>query len=76
MVADLEKECGVKLPAANTFHTPEALKVFDDLCRKFDIECTPPRTTSRLLDKVILMKNNKNRLYFVAIKSFVILTLN
>ena len=57
MVSDLEKACGVKLPAPNTFHTPEALKFFDDLCRKFDIDCTPPRTTSRLLDKVNLVKN-------------------
>jgi lysyl-tRNA synthetase, class II len=61
MVADLEKACGVKLPPANTFHTPETLKFFDDLCRKFDVECTPPRTTSRLLDKVILIKINQNK---------------
>ena len=54
MVADLEKACGVKLPPATTFHTPETTKFFDDLCRKFDVDCTPPRTTSRLLDKVIL----------------------
>lgn len=53
MVADLEKACGIKLPPANTFHTPEAVKFFDDLCRKFDVECTPPRTTSRLLDKLV-----------------------
>lgn len=53
MVSDLEKECGVKLPPANTFHTPEAQKFFDDLCVKFGVECTPPRTTSRLLDKLV-----------------------
>ncbi len=53
MVSDLEKACGVKLPAPDTYHTAEARKFFDDLCVKFDVECTPPRTTSRLLDKVI-----------------------
>jgi lysyl-tRNA synthetase, class II len=52
MIRDLEKECGVKLPPPNTYHTEEARKFFDDLCVKFGVECGSPRTISRLLDKV------------------------
>ena len=53
MIRDLEKECGVKLPSATTYHTPEAQKFFDDLCVKFQVDCSPPRTTARLLDKLV-----------------------
>ena len=30
----------------------EARKFFDDLCIKHEVECPPPRTVARLLDKV------------------------
>ena len=52
MIRDLEKECGVKLPSPLTYHTEESRKFFDDLCVKFGADCSPPRTTTRLLDKV------------------------
>ena len=52
MIRDLEKECGVKLPSPLTYHTEEARKFFDDLCVKFGADCSSPRTTTRLLDKV------------------------
>lgn len=53
MIKDLEKECGVKIPSATTFHTEESRKFFDDLCVKFNVDCSAPRTTSRLLDKLV-----------------------
>lgn len=53
MIHDLERECGVKLPSATTYHTEESRKFFDDLCVKFGVDCSPPRTTSRLLDKLV-----------------------
>ncbi len=53
MVHDLEKEMGVKLPSPETFHSSEATKILDGLCVKFDVDCSPPRTTSRLLDKLV-----------------------
>lgn len=53
MIRDLEKECGVKLPCPTSYHTEEARKFFDNLCVKFNVDCSPPRTVSRLLDKVI-----------------------
>lgn len=53
MISDLEKECGVKLPNPETYHTEEARKFFDDLCVKFQVDCSAPRTTARLLDKLV-----------------------
>ena len=32
----------------------EANKYLKEACKKFDIICSPPETTTRLLDKVIL----------------------
>lgn len=84
MTHDLEKEMGVKFPAADTYDsdgkimnagqysataiplynyrivlltcpfppTPETRKFFDELCAQKGVECPPPRTTARLLDKV------------------------
>ena len=64
-IRDLEKECGVKLPCPTTYHTEEARKFFENLCLKFNVDCSPPRTTSRLLDKVILFfDTNKKMLIF------------
>jgi lysyl-tRNA synthetase, class II len=52
MFPDLEKSLGVKLPAPDKLDTPEAAKYLDQLCVQHGVECTPPRTASRLLDKV------------------------
>ena len=30
-----------------------ATKVLDELCRKHDVKCPAPRTTARLLDKLV-----------------------
>lgn len=53
LIRDLEKECGVKLPDPTTYHTEEARKFFDDLCVKFNVDCSAPRTTTRLIDKLV-----------------------
>jgi lysyl-tRNA synthetase, class II len=53
MIKDLEKECGVKLPSPLTYHTDESRKFFENLCIKFGVDCSPPRTTTRLLDKLV-----------------------
>lgn len=52
MMKELEKVLNVKLPAADQLNTPEANKIFSDLCDHHNIECPPPRTSARLLDKV------------------------
>ena len=52
LVRDLEQATGIKLPSPTTYHTEEARKFFDNMCVKYEIDCSPPRTTTRLIDKV------------------------
>ncbi|KAF9237438.1 hypothetical protein BU15DRAFT_48649 [Melanogaster broomeanus] len=53
MIETLEEKMGVKFPPADTFHTEEATKFLSDLCRKHNVDCSEPRTNSRLLDKLV-----------------------
>ncbi|XP_036201094.1 lysine--tRNA ligase isoform X2 [Myotis myotis] len=53
MVEELEKALGVKLPETNLFETEETRKILDDICVRKGVECPPPRTTARLLDKLV-----------------------
>ena len=52
MFPALEEILKVKLPSPTELSTPEATKQLSDLCVKHEIECPPPRTAARLLDKV------------------------
>ena len=58
MFPDLEKATGTKLPDPTKLDTPESRKQLDDLCVKFQVDCTAPRTASRLLDKVSRSNNS------------------
>ncbi|XP_053694203.1 lysine--tRNA ligase isoform X2 [Sabethes cyaneus] len=53
MISSLEEILKVKFPEANKLGTPEANKFLSDLCTKHEVECPPPRTTARLLDKLV-----------------------
>lgn len=53
MMAELEKKIGVKLPAPETLNTPEAQKFLDNLAVQHNVDCPPPRTVARLLDKLV-----------------------
>ncbi|VDM56273.1 unnamed protein product [Angiostrongylus costaricensis] len=53
MYEGLEKALGVKLPAPDRLKYDEARQVFDKLCCEKGVECTEPRTTARLLDKLV-----------------------
>ncbi|KHJ95103.1 lysine--tRNA ligase [Oesophagostomum dentatum] len=53
MYEGLEKALGVKLPPPSTLKTEEARQFFDKLCREKNVECVAPRTTARLLDKLV-----------------------
>ncbi|CAL8380368.1 unnamed protein product [Arctogadus glacialis] len=53
MTGDLEKEMGVKFPLPETYDSDETRTFFDDLCAQKGVECPPPRTTARLLDKLV-----------------------
>eukprot|EP00088_Acartia_fossae_P055869 TRINITY_DN6494_c0_g2_i1.p1 TRINITY_DN6494_c0_g2~~TRINITY_DN6494_c0_g2_i1.p1 ORF type:complete len:577 (+),score=167.46 TRINITY_DN6494_c0_g2_i1:41-1771(+) len=53
MIPDLEKILGVKLPCPTQLHTDEARLALDKICVSREIECAPPRTAARLLDKLV-----------------------
>ncbi|KAF9948667.1 lysyl-tRNA synthetase [Modicella reniformis] len=53
MIQYLEEKLQVTFPAADTLHTPEATKFLSDLCIKHNVECSTPRTSARLLDKLV-----------------------
>lgn len=51
IVTELESRLGVSLP--KDMSTESANRAISDLCVKFGVECSEPRTTSRLVDKLI-----------------------
>ncbi|XP_033967515.1 lysine--tRNA ligase isoform X2 [Pseudochaenichthys georgianus] len=53
MTGDLEKIMGVKFPPTDSYDSEETRKFFDELCAKKGVECPSPRTTARLLDKLV-----------------------
>ena len=53
MMAGLEEALGVKMPDSTKLGTPEANKFFDKLCRDKKVECGAPRSTARLIDKLV-----------------------
>jgi lysyl-tRNA synthetase class 2 len=53
MLKTLEEILKVKFPPATELHTKESNQFFDKLCIKHQVECPAPRTTARLLDKLV-----------------------
>lgn len=53
MIEGLEKALGVKFPSADQLDKPETNQFLRDLCTKNNVDCSEPRTTSRLLDKLV-----------------------
>uniref|UniRef100_A0A8C9XZ02 Lysine--tRNA ligase n=1 Tax=Sander lucioperca TaxID=283035 RepID=A0A8C9XZ02_SANLU len=53
MTHDLEKIMGVKFPPATSYDSDETRAFFDKLCTQKGVECPQPRTTARLLDKLV-----------------------
>ncbi|XP_044126504.1 lysine--tRNA ligase isoform X2 [Bufo gargarizans] len=53
MVHELEKVLGKKLPPTDQLDTEETRKFLDDIAVEKGVECPPPRTTARLLDKLV-----------------------
>ena len=51
MVGGLEEALGVELP--KDFESEEARLFLVDLCKKHEVDCPPPQTTARLLDKLV-----------------------
>ncbi|XP_063529283.1 lysine--tRNA ligase isoform X2 [Cydia strobilella] len=53
MISALEVVLKLKLPPPDNLDTVEANTLLSQLCEKHQIECPPPRTTARLLDKLV-----------------------
>ncbi|CAG0915638.1 unnamed protein product [Notodromas monacha] len=53
MIPALEEALGEKLPPPDQLGTPEGLKILDAIVTKSKINCPPPRTAARLLDKLV-----------------------
>jgi lysyl-tRNA synthetase class 2 len=53
MISELERVLEVKFPDASTLASKEATQFLIDLCKKHKVECSPPHTSARLLDKLV-----------------------
>lgn len=53
MVPALEKALNVKFPPSNTLSSESSNKFLSDLCTTHNVECPAPRTSARLLDKLV-----------------------
>ena len=53
MMSSLQEALEVELPPNNTLHTEEAREFFDKLCVELGVDCAPPRSTARLIDKLV-----------------------
>jgi len=53
MFPDLEKCLGMKLPSPDALHTEEARLQLERICKEKNVDCPPPRTCARLLDKLV-----------------------
>ena len=53
MMKGLEEVLGVKMPKNTELHTPAANEFFKKLCIEKNVECKPPQTTARLIDKLV-----------------------
>ena len=51
MMEELQNQVGVQLPT--DFESPETNAFFDKLCEDKDVECGAPRSTSRLINKLV-----------------------
>ena len=53
MMNGLEEVLGMKMPDNTQLHTEESRAFFDKLCKEKNVECSNPRSTARLIDKLV-----------------------
>ena len=53
MMKGLEEALGRELPRGKELATDEARVFFDKLCKELNVECANPRSTGRLIDKLV-----------------------
>ena len=51
MISGLEEATGLSIP--KDLNSAEAKEYLKEACKKFEVECAPPQTTARLLDKLV-----------------------
>ncbi|KAI4099099.1 MAG: hypothetical protein L6R37_006147 [Teloschistes peruensis] len=53
MIDALEKACGEKFPPGEELHTTATNDFLKSMLKKMKVECTPPQTNARMLDKLV-----------------------
>ena len=53
MIPALEEACGEKFPPGEELHTQETNEFFKRMLKKTGIECPPPLTNARMLDRLV-----------------------
>ncbi|KAI8614455.1 hypothetical protein BC830DRAFT_1065495 [Chytriomyces sp. MP71] len=53
MITELERLLKCKFPSGEKLGTEEGRAFLDDLCKKHKVDCSAPRTSARLLDKLV-----------------------
>jgi lysyl-tRNA synthetase class 2 len=53
MIPELESKLNVKFPDPTTFDSEGFRQFLDDICVKNNVDCSSPRTSARLLDKLV-----------------------
>jgi lysyl-tRNA synthetase class 2 len=53
MMKGLEEALGIELPKGRDLATEETRVFFDKLCKEKNVDCAAPRSTTRLIDKLV-----------------------
>ena len=53
MMPALEEACGEKFPPGSELHTTETNEFLKRILKKMNVECSPPQTNARMLDKLV-----------------------
>lgn len=53
MIPALEEACGEKFPPSDQLHTTETNEFLKRMLAKVKVECTPPLTNARMIDKMV-----------------------
>ena len=53
MIPELERLMNVTFPPAADLQSESARQFLDDLCVKNNIDCSAPRTSARMIDKMV-----------------------
>ena len=60
MMPELEKATGKKFPPGDQLHTKETNDFLRDLLKSLKVDCSPPLTNARMLDKVFFKKTRSS----------------